>query len=96
MVYRFSLAYEMVQRKRLFIHSRMEAQVVKLLFENWDSWYARLWVTRTLLSAVDPETPPDRLNTLFRDSEAVERDDRTRRKQGIHTDYQIGCEKKHV
>jgi hypothetical protein len=46
-----------------------QAAVVKLLFENWKSRTPDVG-DETLLLAVDPEAPPARLSTLFRDHPA--------------------------
>jgi len=46
-----------------------QAAVVKLLLENWESGTPDVG-DETLLHAVDPESPPARLSTLFRDHPA--------------------------
>ena len=46
-----------------------QAPVVELLYQNWKQGTLDVG-DETLLSAVDPESPPNRLNVLFRDHPA--------------------------
>ncbi len=46
-----------------------QAPVVRMLWENWDRGTPEVG-NETLLMAVDPEAPPDKIPTLFRNSDA--------------------------
>lgn len=51
--------------EQLFSFTAAQAAVVKMLYENWCNGTPDVG-DETLLSAVDPEAPPARLNVLFR------------------------------